>query len=204
MMRRFTIIVCLLVILATSTSAFATKAEFVQRNDSSVSKELMDFYGLQSVESVPEGVTPIVVHSDEELKAIFDAMKHITIVPVSVTSRDTLDATIQSGSTYWVTTNTAIQIFNLFGWMYINLDAHIQIYSYLSFRQIIGSQQFTYLSGCTLGYGWTQTYAYADNYGTHINVYGGGVLDFYVIIEGGIKYYSMLHNLSLTYAVYAY
>jgi|GEM_PF-2436041 len=162
----------------------------------------MDFYRLQSVDSVPEGVVPIVVHNDEELKAIFDALKSIAIVHSPATSVAHADASIQSGGTHWVTAHTAIQIPNIFGWMYVNLHAHIQIYSHLSFRGIIDSQQFTSLSGVTLGFGWTQTYAYATNYGTHIDVYGGGLLDFYLLIEGGIKWYSMPLNLSLIYAVY--
>jgi len=202
MMRRFTIIMCLIVILATSSSAFAAKIELMQNSNSTTSQQLMDFYGLQSVDSVPEGVVPIVVHSDEELKKIFDAMKNIAIVHVPFASEASADASFQSTGTHWVTATTAVQIPNVFGWMYVNLHAHIQIYSHLSFRGIIDSQQFTFLSGSTLGYGWTQTYAYANNYGTHINVYGGGVLDFYFIFQGGIKWHSMPLNLSLTYALY--
>ena len=62
---------------------------------------------------------------------------------------------------------------------------------------IAGVNQWTALEGLTFGAGWTQSYAYSYNRTTYADVFGGGTLDLYLVIQGGIRIYSTSVNMSL-------
>jgi len=83
----------------------------------------------------------------------------------------------------------------------ISLD--IEISNIDSRNHIIDCRSWTDITGFTFCYTWTQTYNYhiIEKNGSSITVRGGGLLDWHIGMDGGIKVFSEDIDLELSFTV---
>ncbi|MGF7058577.1 hypothetical protein [Brassicibacter mesophilus] len=193
MKKRIFIFALLTVLVLTNTMVYAEIGN----------EKIYDKYNLKDVDKLPEGVVPIVIDSPKELEDCLKSIDNITLDEKSIETTVSIseNPTINSGYTATVTKTTSATA-GTFSKVY--LKAYIDVYNSGSFRQIVGCSESTYLSGTSLGLDWVENNTGHNimNDGRKINVYGDGVLETYLIIEGGIKVNSRPISLSLSYSVY--
>lgn len=159
-------------------------------------------YGLKSVDVVPAGVTPMAFTSPAHLDAFLSNLKRQSQVSphVNYFEREDLNLLPMSVTYAVVTRSCSVTV----GLAKFNTWADIRVGHSGSFRWINSVLNTrTGLTGVTLGFTLTNDYSYAYNQtATSVSVKGGGIVNAYLVIEGGILLFSTPVSCSFTYSVY--
>lgn len=216
MKRLFLLLLCLALILSTSSVAFAkvdnNMVDTVTR-DKILLDNLSKEYNLKDVDKVPEGIVPIKFNSIDELKAFLEKQpKGPVKIHKTYYANDFLidknnindmnsNVILESTGKHHINTSETI---NIGGFVSLDADVFTQVRSLGSthLEEIITDcKEWTSLTGVTLGAEWDERYAYhvisSDRY--RVDVYGGGVLNEYLIVDGLIKIASYPIDLSVSY-----
>lgn len=160
-------------------------------------------YGLKPVNVVPAGVTPMAFTSPTQLDAFLSNLSHQsrTSHHINYFEREDLKLSLPMAVTYAVVTRSCSVGLTL---AKFNTWADILVGYSGSFRWINSVLNTrTGLTGVTMGLTLTNDYSYAYNQTvTSVSVKGGGIVNFYLVIEGGILIYSTPVSCSFTYRVY--
>ncbi len=159
-------------------------------------------YGLKSVDVIPSGVTPVAFTSPKQLEAFLAKLSRQSQVSPHINYLEREDSSLlPMTTTYAVVTrrcsvNVSLAKFNTW--------ADIRVGYSGSFRwidRVLNTR--TGLTGVTTGFTLTNDYSYAYNQtATSISVKGGGIVNAYLIVNGGIRLFSTPVSCSFTYRVY--
>ncbi|NOK61979.1 MAG: hypothetical protein GFH27_549289n327 [Chloroflexi bacterium AL-W] len=167
---------------------------------SSVSQEYMELYekyDLISVSEVPDGIVPIVIESPEQLQKLLQNIG----VQNNVIERQPFLPDIPTTDAQTIvqrqcTANAGLATFNTWA------DIVVDFVPGSSFRAINSANAWVGLTGVTLGFDLTSTYTNVYNRTSSIEIVGGGIIDVYLVIDGGIKIYSNPISCTINYALY--
>lgn len=160
-------------------------------------------YGLKPVDVVPAGVTPMAFASPTQLDAFLSKLSHQSRIShhINYFEREDLSLPLPMAVTYAVVTRSCSVNVSL---AKFNTWADIRVGYSGSFRWIDSVLNTrTGLTGITTGFTLTNDYSYAYNQtATSVSVKGGGIVNAYLVIEGGILIFSTPVSCSFTYRVY--
>lgn len=197
----------LFVILLIASLAFAPLQKVSAQGKTPTFQDIIDLYQLKSVDEIPEGVTPLQFDTPGELQSFLSKIKSQTRNSSHVTYLDngiSPNASISPLSTYYavVTRSCSVDVgapitkFNTWADIRVGVDGSFRwISSVLNTR--------TGLTGVTTGFSLSNEYSYAYNQtATSVSVKGGGIVNAYLVIDGGIRLWSQPMSCSFTYRVY--
>ncbi len=152
-------------------------------------------YGLRGVtlQDLPDDVALIRVDDSAELLALVDPDEDMLARGDAQESPDRGLSSSSMGPLYKTCSMVGLDA----------LTYRVKLYGSLALSgpygpyTIQGVNQWTAIEGFTLGVGWTQTYAYAYNGRTYADIFGGGTLDLYLLVQGSIRVYSRSVNMSM-------
>lgn len=152
-------------------------------------------HNIKEVTSVPDGVTPISFKSVKEFKDFVLALE--TTAKAQPFQTEELITEIKAlYGIKRVVRITSRKNFGIGGYVELVGDVEISNYGVPGDQYISNCWEWTWMGGITLGFDWKQAYAYHRiTNATIFDVYGGGTLDGYLLINGLIKIMSW--NISL-------
>ena len=163
-------------------------------------KSFCAVHNITDATAVPDGITPVSFETVEEFEKYVLSLEQANQAPASRVEETFLDGN-GTKSTYGITRTVRVTTRkNMTPLTYIELVADITIKNYgaLGDQYISACHEWTWMGGITLGFDWEQAYAYhIITNATVCNVYGGGTLDTYLLVNGLIKIYSTHVSLSL-------
>jgi len=170
-------------------------------------QELFERYGIVAAEEIPNGITPLVVNSPAQLEKLIASFRNGKRVDVSdqacteqVIDEGVLSSQVLNGVSYYIvrrecTQNTGFSTFHTWA------DIRIGVYG-SSYAWIDSVHEWVGLTGCTIGQDLTNTYHYHYTTATTADITGGGIVDVYLLINGGIKILSLPVECSIHYSLY--
>lgn len=160
-------------------------------------------YGLKPVDVVPSGVTPMTFRSPTQLEAFLAKLSRQSQVSphINYLEQEDLSLPLPMTTTYAVVTRSCSVNVSL---AKFNTWADIRVGYSGSFRWIDSVLNTrTGLTGITIGFTLTNDYSYAYNQtATSVSVKGGGIVNAYLLVNGGIQLFSTPVSCSFTYRVY--
>jgi hypothetical protein len=175
-------------------------------------QKLFDQYGLVDADEVPSDVTPVRVSSPADLEKLLQEVsggkqsdilermpvKDLAILAGNSSSDSHSNPTIQTSyTTLYRECTVPVGLATFY------TGAHIRVgVSGTSYAWIDSVNEWVGLRGCTLGLDLTSTYHYHHTTATTADVTGGGVVDYYIAVEGGIKVWSRPVECSIHYSIY--
>lgn len=195
-----------LVFVALIALGFAPVSNTMAQGGKKTYQEVIEKYDLKRVTEVPSGVTPLRVSNPDELENLIrdqlmvdEPDVHVDISePASNKSSETPEAVAASYGT--VTRSCSVQM----NAAYFNTYGAIQVGYEGSFRWVENVQStWTNLTGVTIGLTLNNANSYSYNKtSTSVSVAGSGVVNAYIIVEGGPVVWSQPVSCSFTYSVY--
>ncbi len=168
-------------------------------------QDLINLYELKPVSVIPDGVTPLRFETPGELQSFLSRMSNQTRMPVHSTyvEKEILPNApiLPLSTTYAVVTRSCSVNVSL---AKFNTWADIRVGYSGSFRWIDSVLNTrTGLTGVTTGFSLSNEYSYPYNQtATSVSVKGGGIVNAYLVIDGGIRLFSQPVSCSFTYRVY--
>jgi len=171
---------------------------------------LSEEFGLVEVTEIPDGITPLVFDSLQDLeKFLIEAEKgtnstqHIMFAGNGSNGPDIPQVGIET-VTYTVVTrrcSTTVAVGTQFNtWADIRIGMSGSSYYTTWIDQVLNTQ--VGLTGITLGMDLTNEYSYSYNQTSQsVSIAGGGILNIYLVVEGGVRLYSRPVSCSFTYSV---
>ncbi|GAP08993.1 hypothetical protein BECAL_00126 [Bellilinea caldifistulae] len=170
-------------------------------------EEIINRFNLTSVDYIPVGITPLKFKSPEELEKFLTFFKNSTQKTTHIYfSGEYFPERFLVGTesiTYNVITRSCSVPLG-YGIARFNTWGDIRVGSSGSFRWIDKVlSTYTGLTGLTMVATLTNEYSYAYNQtAAQVSIKGGGIVNVYLIIEGGVRLYSVPVSCSFTYRVY--
>jgi len=168
-------------------------------------QDLIDLYELKTVDVIPDGLTPLRFETPGELQGFLSRIRNQAQTPVHYVyvEKGILSNTpiLPLSTTYAVITRSCSVNVSL---AKFNTWADIRVRYSGSFRwidKVLNTR--TGLTGITTGFSLSNEYSYPYNQtATSVSVKGGGIVNVYLLIKGGILLYSQPVSCSFTYRVY--
>lgn len=190
-----TLLITAISVLSLIVPSFAD-SQVVQRVDTSALE-------LTQVESIPAGITPIVINSQEEFNQFVQAAttgndKNLQ-TPINIETQKILTKNLMKANLY--SSNTTSKTETIGVGLYLNLYAKVDIYSSGSFGQINGVTGWTTLTGYSPGIEWVQnnvsTTISSDKQSTNVSAHG--TLKYYLLVDGAFNIWNEDKTISLYY-----
>lgn len=173
--------------------------------------EIIDTSALElrtiSLEDVPSHITPIVIESQEDFDNFANDVDSINENESYIFEEDENGPVMlqraSDGSYYTVTEKTTKNLVG--GSTRLNLYAKIKLFQKNSFRQIEDvTSTWTTLTGLTSGWDWRENNTSIEDIkkGQSVKITVDGTIDYYLVINGGVRIGSNDDSISLTYRCY--
>lgn len=162
-------------------------------------EELYEKYGLKDAEKVPDGVTPIVINSPDELEAVLHSLDELNYVSFDTNEEISLFSVVtRSVSVNFHTASTLPGTKAT-----VSLKVFYDLYSEGSFTgiQSIKHSQWA-LTGVTTGLELSNPYTSHSLKDGVISVFGTTSVDLYLTVSGVIKIYTSLVSAGYKYEPY--
>ena len=174
-------------------------------------KRLFDKYGLVDADEVPNGVTPLRVNSPEELEKLLESapvgkpsviQEAMTVEEIALLADKVYNSEKSSNirATYTTIRRECTVPVGL-ATFYTAADIRVGVYG-TSYAWIDSVNEWVGLRGYTVGKELKGTYHYHHFDTTTADITGGGVVDWYILVEGGVKVWSMPVECTIHYSIY--
>jgi len=170
-------------------------------------QEIINQFNLISVNYIPEGITPLKFNTPQELERFLISLERSAQkTPHFHFAEERFPQRFLAGTesvTYNVITRSCSVPLG-YGRASFHTWGDIRVGSLGSLRGIdTVLSTYTGLTGLTMTATLTNEYSYAYNQtAAQVSIKGGGIVNVYLIIEGGVRLYSVPVSCSFTYQVY--
>jgi len=166
-------------------------------------QDLITEYNLTVVDKAPNGVLPLKFKTPTELQDFLLRVSRQPVAHTTIVENVRRNVPTPKSSGYFVVTRScSVNIGYILAKFHTWADIRVGYYdSYHWIDQVLNTR--TGLTGLTTGVTLTNAYSYAYNQSaSSVSIKGGGTLNFYLIIGGVIRLYSVPVSCSFTYSVY--
>ena len=167
-------------------------------------QDLITEYNLRAVDKVPTGVVPLKFSSPAELQEFLRGVgRQQYVAHTTIVENGWPNTPAPKSSGYFVVTRScSVNLGYVLAKFHTWADIRVGYYdSYHWIDSVLNTR--TGLTGVTTGVTLTNTYSYAYNQSaSSVSVKGGGIVNIYLLIDGGIRLYSVPVSCSFTYRVY--